>query len=70
MEDIIEIPTHVRGAFFVSSYDNDIVDLIIKDPLGHIIKELKGKSESLFYFDAQEKGTYEFTFLNRNVLNL
>jgi hypothetical protein len=68
MEDLIDVPTHVRGAFFVSSADNDVIDLTIKDPLGGELKIIRDRNEGLFYFDAIEKGTYEFFFKNHNVL--
>ena len=67
MEDLIDVPSRVRGAFFVNSAENDVIDLTIKDPLGNDIKLLENRNEGIFHFDAIEKGTYEFLFKNHNV---
>lgn len=63
-ELIDDLPSKVRGAFFVSSKETKDVDLVIYDPAKQIVYEARKKKEDLFHFDAARRGQYVFMFTN------
>lgn len=63
-EVIDELPSKVRGAFFVSSKETKDIDLVIYDPGKTVIYESRKKKEDLFHFEAERRGRYVFLFTN------
>jgi len=63
-EVIDDLPSKVRGAFFVSSKETKDIDLVIYDPSKALIYESRKKKEDLFHFEATRRGTYSFYFTN------
>lgn len=63
-EVIDDLPSKVRGAFFVSSKETKDIDLVIYDPSKALIYESRKKKEDLFHFEATRRGQYVFMFTN------
>ncbi len=63
-EVIDDIPSKVRGAFFVSSKETKDIDLVIYDPTKTLVYESRKKKEDLFHFEAARRGQYLFMFTN------
>ena len=63
----MEIPSYVRGAYFVSSDEKGKIDFYVVDPKNKTIQTKLDKREGLFYFNATKKGVYSFIFMNLKV---
>ena len=68
LRDIMEIPSYVRGAYFVSSDEKGKIDFYVLDPKNKTIQVRLDKREGLFYFNATKKGVYSFIFWSNKVL--
>lgn len=55
----------MRGAWYIGSGDKKIIDFWVVHPNGQISHKTEGRNEGLFYFEAQEIGTYSFVFSNQ-----
>ena len=67
-EPIDIIPTVLRGAWFLASSDEKVIDFTITDPLKNVIFERKDKKEALFYLEVKRVGNYVFSFKNTKVI--
>lgn len=63
-EYITEVPSKVRGAYYIGSGEKKLVDFWIIDPSNRIFNSIQGKNEGLFIFDAYQSGIYQFVFAN------
>ena len=63
----MEIPSYVRGAYFVSSDEKGKIDFYVMDPKNKTIQVRLDKREGLFYFNATKKGVYSFIFWSNKV---
>ena len=67
-EEIMMVPSFVRGAYFVASSESTDIDLTILDPLKTVVYQKLRRKEGLFHFDAKRRGTYSFIFKNQKYL--
>ena len=51
-EAILDVPSRVRGAYYIGSGDKKTIDFWIIDATGQTFEKTQGKNEGLFYFDA------------------
>ena len=63
-ETIEDLPSKVRGAYFVSGKETKDVDFVIYDPAKQLVYESRKKKEDLFHFEAGKRGMYVFMFTN------
>jgi len=63
-EYITEVPSKVRGAYYIGSGEKKLVDFWIIDPSNRIFNSIQGKNEGLFIFEAYQSGIYQFVFSN------
>lgn len=63
-EHIQEVPSKVRGAYYIGSGEKKLIDFWVIDPSNRIFNTVQGKNEGLFVFDAQQTGVYQFVFSN------
>lgn len=63
-EYIQEIPSKVRGAYYIGSGEKKLIDFWIVDPSNRIFNTIQGKNEGLFIFEAKQPGIYQFVFAN------
>ena len=67
-EEIMTVPSFIRGAYFVSSSESQDIDITILDPLKNVVYQKAKRKEGIFYFDAKRRGTYSFIFKNSKYL--
>eukprot|EP01016_Furgasonia_blochmanni_P004334 TRINITY_DN11680_c0_g2_i22.p2 TRINITY_DN11680_c0_g2~~TRINITY_DN11680_c0_g2_i22.p2 ORF type:complete len:185 (+),score=54.63 TRINITY_DN11680_c0_g2_i22:80-556(+) len=48
--------------------DSSEIDFVIRNPIRKEVFRRRGKREGIFYFDAVDKGTYQFVFSNSKFL--
>lgn len=63
-EYISEVPSRVRGAYYIGSGEKKLIDFWIVDPENRIFNTIQGKNEGLFIFEANKQGVYQFVFAN------
>lgn len=63
-EQITEVPSKVRGAYYIGSGEKKLIDFWIIDPSNRIFNSIQGKNEGLFVFEVQQPGLYQFVFSN------
>ena len=71
-ETVTQVPSYIRGAFFLENYgDEDQVNFNFKviDSRGHVLSNKINKKEGLFYLNVTRKGIYTFEFDNSAVNN-
>ncbi|CAG9334712.1 unnamed protein product [Blepharisma stoltei] len=66
--DITISPSHVRGAWFISSKETTDIDFFVVDPRDRVLIELRKRKEAVFWFDAMYKGQYFLRFKNYSLL--
>lgn len=66
-EYISTVPSKIRGAWYIGSGDKKIIDFWVVHPNGQVSHKTEGRNEGIFYFEAEEIGTYSFVFSNQRV---
>lgn len=67
-EDIRNVPSQVRGAWFTSSSESRDIGFYIYDPLKKVVFSREGRKEAVFFFEATRRGVYSFVFKNTKML--
>ena len=66
-ENVIEVPSKVRGAYYIGNGDRKLIDFWCVYPDGTINHKKEAKNEGIFFFDAYTPGVYQFIFSNKRV---
>ena len=69
-EEISLLPATVKGAYFASSRETADIEVTIVDPVNNVKFERSGQKEGLFFFEAQYRGLYLFSFTNKQVSHI
>ena len=64
-EQVEEVPSKIRGAFYIGSGEKKKMDFWIVKPSEEAIFVRQDKNEGIFYFLAEERGLYSFVFSNK-----
>ena len=62
-EDILNVPTLIKGAYFISSEtEQKLLNFKIFDPENSILFQRKNSEQAIFYLNATKLGSYKFVF--------